>query len=189
MNFRPRRRLVVALTAGLYVAALVGVLATGLPSFLAASTFLVAVVGWAYGFWPAAAAMVLAHPVSFATLTAAGIPGGPPSLAIMVPAVGVELVVAAVAGEARRSDLRRAAAEAVLRRKNAELAAALAEVKELRGMLPICAWCKSIRDVDGMWDRLEGYLSKHSCVTLTHGVCPGCLERMEADLAAAGRAG
>jgi hypothetical protein len=41
-------------------------------------------------------------------------------------------------------------------------------------MLPICAWCKCVRDVNGMWNELESYLAKHSHATLTHGVCPQC---------------
>jgi hypothetical protein len=72
-------------------------------------------------------------------------------------------------------------AELALRAKNAELESALREVRELRGLLPICAWCKSVRDVSGMWGRLEDYLSRHSRAILTHGICPDCLARVMAE--------
>ena len=54
------------------------------------------------------------------------------------------------------------------------LEAALAEVKQLSGLLPICAWCKKIRDDQGEWNQLEEYLSTRSEVDFTHGVCPEC---------------
>jgi hypothetical protein len=65
--------------------------------------------------------------------------------------------------------------KSALLRLNAELQRALAEVKELRGLLPICAWCKDIRDVDGDWQRIESYISRNSGATFTHGLCPKCL--------------
>jgi hypothetical protein len=59
---------------------------------------------------------------------------------------------------------------------NEQLKAALDEVKELRGLLPICAWCKDIRDVSGEWENLESYIARHSRATFTHGLCPKCLQ-------------
>lgn len=61
-----------------------------------------------------------------------------------------------------------------------QLQQALDEIKTIRGMIPVCAWCKKIRDDVGAWDEMESYLSKHSEATFTHGVCPDCLARMEA---------
>jgi CheY-like chemotaxis protein len=58
-----------------------------------------------------------------------------------------------------------------------ELQQALANVKSLSGLIPICAWCKKIRDDAGYWQRLETYLSAHSRAQLSHGICPDCLER------------
>ena len=55
-----------------------------------------------------------------------------------------------------------------------ELEAALAQVKQLSGLLPICSWCKKIRDERGEWNQLEAYLSTRSEVDFTHGVCPDC---------------
>ncbi|MCX7984452.1 MAG: PAS domain-containing protein [Bacteroidetes bacterium] len=55
-----------------------------------------------------------------------------------------------------------------------ELRDALANVKTLSGLLPICANCKRIRDDKGYWEAVEGYLMKHSEATFTHGLCPDC---------------
>lgn len=55
-----------------------------------------------------------------------------------------------------------------------ELTLALAEVKQLSGMLPICAQCKKVRDDHGYWNQIETYLSEHTEATFTHGVCPEC---------------
>ena len=57
---------------------------------------------------------------------------------------------------------------------NAELQAALTEVKRLSGVLPICAWCKKIRDREGLWHQMEVYLVEHSDVDFTHSICPEC---------------
>ena len=60
-----------------------------------------------------------------------------------------------------------------LTKKNLEL-----EMKALRGMLPICAWCKKIRDDKGYWSQVELYVEKHSDATFTHGICPECLKKI-----------
>ena len=59
-------------------------------------------------------------------------------------------------------------------RLSAELRQALSEVKALSGLLPICAWCKKIRDDRGYWTRIETYFETHSDVQFTHGICPEC---------------
>jgi len=60
---------------------------------------------------------------------------------------------------------------------NAELQAALAEVHQLSGLLPICAWCKRIRDDDGNWQQIETYITVHSEADFTHGICPDCARK------------
>jgi hypothetical protein len=55
-----------------------------------------------------------------------------------------------------------------------ELQEALANVRELEGLLPICSWCKKIRDDSGFWIKVEGYISQHSRAKFTHGICPDC---------------
>lgn len=59
----------------------------------------------------------------------------------------------------------------------AELTQALADIKTLRGLLPICAGCKKIRDDSGYWQGLEQYLSAHAAVHFSHGLCPDCLAK------------
>jgi hypothetical protein len=58
-----------------------------------------------------------------------------------------------------------------------ELQAALTDVRTLRGLIPICAWCKKIRNDYGYWERLELYLKKHSEADFTHGMCPECAKK------------
>jgi PAS domain S-box-containing protein len=57
-----------------------------------------------------------------------------------------------------------------------ELQAALAHVRTLRGLIPICAWCKKIRNDHGYWEQLELYLKNHSEADFTHGMCPDCVK-------------
>ncbi len=63
------------------------------------------------------------------------------------------------------------------RRVTFQLAHALEEVKTLSGLLPICAWCKRIRDDQGGWKSIESYVKAHSEADFTHGICPECLEK------------
>ncbi|THB71182.1 MAG: response regulator [Desulfobulbaceae bacterium] len=65
-----------------------------------------------------------------------------------------------------------------LRRREKELQEALDEIKILRGFLPICANCKSIRDDQGYWNQLETYMSEHSDVKFSHSICPDCVEKL-----------
>ncbi len=64
----------------------------------------------------------------------------------------------------------------------AELQKALAEVKTLSGMIPICAWCKNIRSDQGFWQSVEEYVGNHTHAEFSHGVCPKCEERIRAEL-------
>lgn len=57
-----------------------------------------------------------------------------------------------------------------------ELQNAMATVKTLGGLLPICAWCKKVRDDKGYWSRIEEFLRHHSDVVVSHGVCPDCIQ-------------
>ena len=64
-----------------------------------------------------------------------------------------------------------------LRRVSARMAEALEHVKALHGLLPICAWCKRIRDDKGYWSQVEAYIHEHTGADFTHGICPECLEK------------
>jgi PAS domain S-box-containing protein len=59
-----------------------------------------------------------------------------------------------------------------------ELQAALAEVKELQKILPICMYCKNIRDDENYWQTVEAYISHHTNTMFTHGICPTCFENV-----------
>lgn len=59
-----------------------------------------------------------------------------------------------------------------------ELEGALSQVKVLQGMLPICSYCKSIRDDQDYWQAVESYIIKHSSVQFSHGICPNCYEKI-----------
>jgi sigma-B regulation protein RsbU (phosphoserine phosphatase) len=61
---------------------------------------------------------------------------------------------------------------------NAQLQEALASVKILRGLIPICASCKKIRDDGGFWHAVESYISEHSEAAFSHGICPDCLHKL-----------
>jgi YesN/AraC family two-component response regulator len=59
-----------------------------------------------------------------------------------------------------------------------ELQQALASIKTLSGLIPICASCKKIRDDQGYWNQLEAYISEHSSAEFSHGICPDCAVKM-----------
>jgi sigma-B regulation protein RsbU (phosphoserine phosphatase) len=65
-----------------------------------------------------------------------------------------------------------------LARRVGELQSALARVKQLHGLLPICSYCKKIRDDRNYWQRVESYISTHSDARFSHGVCPDCYDRI-----------
>jgi DNA-binding response OmpR family regulator len=71
--------------------------------------------------------------------------------------------------------------QAKLAAKIAELGAAMDQIKTLRGIVPICASCKKMRDDKGYWERVEVYVSQHSEATFSHGLCPDCMKRMYSD--------
>jgi DNA-binding response OmpR family regulator len=69
-----------------------------------------------------------------------------------------------------------------------ELQTALANVKQLRGLLPICSYCKRIRGDDQYWQQVEGYIAEHSDAQFSHGICPACFKTVSAELDEAAKA-
>jgi len=63
-----------------------------------------------------------------------------------------------------------------------ELEEAISSVKTLQGLLPICCYCKKIRDDGNYWHRVESYIAGHANVRFSHGICPDCSEKLKADL-------
>lgn len=66
--------------------------------------------------------------------------------------------------------------------KNRELSQALSEIRTLRGIIPICANCKSVRDDQGYWNQVEVYIRDHSEAEFSHGMCPACMKTFYPDL-------
>lgn len=65
----------------------------------------------------------------------------------------------------------------MLRKRERQLEQALAEIKTLSGILPICAYCKQIRNDQGYWQQVEDYISQHSQAMFSHGICPNCYKK------------
>jgi hypothetical protein len=68
--------------------------------------------------------------------------------------------------------------EATMRKDDEELANTRVEMATLSGLLPICAWCKKVRDDDGYWKQVEDYFSAHTHVDFTHSICTTCETRI-----------
>ena len=81
----------------------------------------------------------------------------------------VSLLVASLENQRRQ-------AISSLEEANKQLRNSLEEVKVLRGLLPVCAYCKQIRNEAGVWLQMEKYIRQHSELDFTHGICPGCLK-------------
>lgn len=86
-----------------------------------------------------------------------------------------EIEKAMIIAMARHADLME------LRRIRKELEQALAELKKLQGVLPICSSCKKIRDDKNNWTLLEIYIRDHSEAEFSHGICPDCAENLYSD--------
>jgi PAS domain S-box-containing protein len=65
------------------------------------------------------------------------------------------------------------------KRMEEKLRESLASVKTLRGLIPMCAWCKKIREDSGYWKKVETYIQEHSDASFTHGICPECLKKQD----------
>ena len=63
-----------------------------------------------------------------------------------------------------------------------ELTETLDNVKTLKGLLPICASCKKVRDDQGYWTQIESYIYKHSDAEFSHGICPDCAQKLYPEL-------
>ena len=65
---------------------------------------------------------------------------------------------------------------------NESLQQALNEVRILQGIIPICSYCKKIRDEKGLWNQLEAYIDDHSEAKFSHGICPVCYTKQMEEL-------
>ena len=83
---------------------------------------------------------------------------------------------------ASREMARRRRAEMEQRQLIEKLQNALAEVKTLSGLIPICGWCKSVRNDTGYWQSVEQYVRARTDATFSHGICPVCQEKFRSDI-------
>jgi len=70
----------------------------------------------------------------------------------------------------------------IIERKNAELEARLAEIRTLRGLIPVCARCRKVRDDEGLWQRVELYLRERTLAEFTHAICEECARELYPEL-------
>ena len=105
----------------------------------------------------------------------------------------VNLTVTAIRGQEGKVLYALGMVENISRRKLAEqererlvhdLQQALDKAKMLHGLLPMCAWCKKIRNDKGYWQKVETYVQEHSDASFTHGICPECLNKVDPATAA-----
>ncbi len=82
--------------------------------------------------------------------------------------------IRAALAQVQREIVVRRQTEADLREANRRLEEALHNVKTLKGLLPLCAWCRKVREDEGYWSALENYVAAHTDTTFTHGICPEC---------------
>ncbi len=67
--------------------------------------------------------------------------------------------------------------EEMLAKKIRQLETALEDVKQLRGLLPICSYCNKIRNDEDYWEQVDSYVGRHSDVEFSHSICPACYEK------------
>jgi CheY-like chemotaxis protein len=98
---------------------------------------------------------------------------------ITKPVNSVDLLARVASALALKKEMDcRKAREGELRRSNEELQKALRDVKVLRGLIPICASCKKIRNDGGFWQQLEEYIGEHSEAEFSHGICQHCVKKL-----------
>ena len=91
--------------------------------------------------------------------------------------VSIYLVIALGLFAFRRWQEQRLIEEA-LKQQLTELNEALREIRQLQGIIPICASCKNIRDDQGYWHQVESYIRNHSHADFSHGICPDCMSKL-----------
>lgn len=102
---------------------------------------------------------------------------------ITKPLRGIELLVRSRSALNLKKEIdHRKNRELELINLNKELKNSIETIKTLRGLIPICANCKKIRDDKGYWNQIESYIQKHSDAEFSHGICPECARKLYPEL-------
>lgn len=103
----------------------------------------------------------------------------------VIKPISMEKLLAAVEKCAETVEHRRSHQRYIAERERliTDLQKALAEIKTLHGILPICSYCKKIRDDKGAWKQLEAYISEHTDALFSHGICSECFEKTYPEIA------
>jgi hypothetical protein len=96
--------------------------------------------------------------------------------------IGLSFYIYLLNKHKRNFEIQVANRTAELMEKNSDLERALGEIKQLSGLLPICASCKKIRDDKGYWKQIEAYISENSEAKFSHGICPECATKLYPEL-------
>jgi len=102
-------------------------------------------------------------------------------VAVLVSLATVVVILSRYSRKLRHGSELLESKNAELARLNVELSERLHEIRTLSGLLPICAWCKNIRDDKGYWQQLEGYIADRTAAQFSHGICPECASKLEPD--------
>src|SRR5262245_52869145 len=188
VRVRAARHWATALALLAFVAAhVVSLSSTGVPYVAPLSFLITCWIAWSFGFRAALAWLAFFHAAVPGILTALGVGmlvAFPDIrgflLLLMASSIAAQVALAYLTTRTRSLTEQLRDSRGALLATNEELQRALDEVKELRGFLPICAWCKDIRDVSGNWEKIESYLARHSRAVFTHGLCPKCSEEIKA---------
>jgi hypothetical protein len=146
----------------------------------------VIVVGWLYGYKAGILFALFCFPANIFFFALFGVNWWEKMILSGGGVTGTLALVLIGAIVGRMSDLNTQLKEALYKRKQAEeerekiiqeLQDALADVKKLSGLLPICGSCKKIREDSGYWTRIEKYIKDHSEADFSHSICPECMKR------------
>jgi hypothetical protein len=180
---RTTRRWLIGLAVGAFAVAHVAtLLSAGVPYVAPLALIVTCLIAWEFGWRASLIWVALFHAVLPCVLTLLGhgllivfadVRGF--MVIMMVSNLVAQMVLAYLTARLRALTGRLRDSESALLEANENLQGALAEVKELQGFLPICAWCNDVRDVSGNWERLEQYVRRHSRATFTHSICPKCM--------------
>ena len=114
---------------------------------------------------------------------ASGLIGSHSYRPVIIPRFEITLLIVIIIGyglESSRDTYSRLLKEKneVLLQEKERLERALAEIKTLSGLIPICCNCKKIRDDQGYWQQVETYVKAHTGADFSHGICPNCMEKL-----------